>query len=67
MTMQHRPRVEPRLVFAVVLVAIPVLYVVAQVIFFRPSECGNARDTQVGGVSQLFLPGDGCKEQPPGR
>lgn len=61
---QRKPRLEPRLVFAFVMLAIPVLYLVAQVVLVRSGgDCGG-QDAQVGGLSQLFLPGVGC-EQPP--
>jgi len=62
-----RPRVDPRMAFALVLVAIPFLYVVAQVIVFRAGEeCGEADHSQVGAVTQLFVPGDGCAPEPTG-
>ncbi len=65
---QRKPRLEPRLVFAMVLVAIPVLYVVAQVILVRSgAECGEPDHSQVGGLVQLFVPGEACTEDPRGR
>jgi len=67
MEQQHKPRVDARMVFALVLVAIPVLYVVAQLIVFRAGEdCGEADHSQVGAVTQLFVPGDGCTPEPTG-
>jgi hypothetical protein len=55
------------MVFALVLVAIPFLYVVAQVIVFRAGEeCGGADHSQVGALTQLFVPGDGCGPEPTG-
>lgn len=60
-----RPRVEPRFVFLAVLVAIPVLYVVAQVILVRSGDdCGDPDHSQVGGLVQLFVPGDACEDVP---
>jgi hypothetical protein len=65
---QQKPRLEPRLVFALALLAIPLLYLVAQVILFRAGDdCGDANHAQVGGLSQMFVPGNGCTEQPVGR
>jgi hypothetical protein len=65
---QQKPRLDPRMVFAVVLVAIPVLYVVAQVILVRSgADCGEPDHSQVGGLVQMFVPGDACTEEPPGR
>lgn len=62
----HRPRLEPRLVFALVMIAIPVLYVVAQTVVFRPGEaCADPERREVGGVSQLFVPGVGCGREIP--
>lgn len=59
----RKPRLDPRMVFALVFVTIPVLYVVAQVILVRSgTECD---DSQVGGVAQLFLPGVGCEQEVP--
>ena len=58
---QHTPRLEPRLVFVVVMIAIPVLYLVAQVLLVRPGEdCESA----VGGLGQMFVPGVGCENPP---
>jgi hypothetical protein len=59
---QHKPRLEPRLVFVVVMVAIPVLYVLAQVVLVRPGE--DCADSAVGGLSQMFVPGVGCENPP---
>lgn len=65
---QQKPRFDPRMVFAVVLVAIPVLYVVAQVILVRSdADCGEPDHSQVGGLVQMFVPGEACTEEPPGR
>ncbi|HSE08270.1 MAG TPA: hypothetical protein VLB29_06365 [Nocardioidaceae bacterium] len=62
----QKPRLEPRMIFAVVLVAIPLLYVVGQVILFRAGEdCGDPDHSQVGGLAQLFIPGDACPQTPP--
>ncbi|HEU4515129.1 MAG TPA: hypothetical protein VFR87_18615 [Nocardioidaceae bacterium] len=59
---QRKPRLEPRLVFVFVMLAIPVLYLVAQVVLVRPGEdCG---DSAVGGLSQMFVPGVGCESPP---
>ena len=56
-----RPRLEPRLVFALVLVAIPVLWIVGQVILVRAGEeCTGEGTDQVGGLVQMFVPGDSC-------
>jgi len=51
------------MVFALVFVAIPVIYVVAQVILVRSGV--GCDDSQVGGVAQLFLPGVGCEQEIP--
>jgi len=59
----RKPRLEPRMVFALVFVAIPVIYVVAQVILVRSGV--GCDDSQVGGVAQLFLPGVGCEQEIP--
>ena len=67
MERQQRPRLDGRLVFALVLVAIPVLYVVAHVILIRSGdECADVGQAEVGGLSQMFVPGDAC-ETPRGR
>lgn len=67
---ESRPRLEPRLVFAFVMLAIPLLYLVAQVVIVREGGDCTSREAQVGGLSQMFVPGVGC-EQPvepsPGR
>lgn len=67
---QAKPRLEPRLVFAFVMLAIPLLYLVAQVVLVREGGDCSTREAQVGGISQMFVPGVGC-EQPaeplPGR
>jgi hypothetical protein len=48
-------------VFVVVMIAIPVLYLVAQVLLVRPGEdCESA----VGGLGQMFVPGVGCENPP---
>ncbi|HEX6246647.1 MAG TPA: hypothetical protein VFZ64_02140 [Nocardioidaceae bacterium] len=63
-----KPRLEPRLVFALVMIAIPVLYVVAQTVVVRPGEaCADPERREVGGVSQLFVPGVGCEREIPQR
>lgn len=63
----HKPRLEPRLVFAMLLVAIPLLYVVAHVILIRSSsECPDGSHTDVGGIAQMFVPGEGCRPAPAG-
>jgi hypothetical protein len=60
-----KPRLDARLVFAVVLVAIPLLYVVGQVILVRSDEdCGDPDHSQVGGISQMFIPGEACPRTP---
>ena len=64
----QKPRLEPRLVFAVLLVAIPLLYVVAHVTLVRSgTDCPPAERSDVGGFSQMFLPGEGCRPPPTGR
>lgn len=61
----RRQGLEPRLIFAIVLIAIPVLIGVGQVILVRSGgECGDPDHTKVGGIAQLFVPGDGCPVQP---
>lgn len=61
----RRQGLEPRLVFALVLIAIPVLIGVAQLILVRSGgECGDPDRSQVGGVTQLFVPGNGCAVEP---
>lgn len=63
---QRKPRVEPRLVFALVMIAIPVLYVVAQTILVRPGEaCAEPERRAVGSIAQLFVPGVGCEREVP--
>ena len=65
---KQKPRLEPRIVFALVMVAIPVLYLVAHVILVRSgNDCGEPKPSQVGGVAQLFVPGDACTPAPAGR
>jgi hypothetical protein len=60
-----KPRLDPRMVFALVFLAIPVLYLVAQVILVRSGDdCAEAGDSAVGGVAQLFVPGVGCPVEP---
>jgi hypothetical protein len=61
---QRRPRLDPRLVVAGLLLAIPLLYVVAQVVLLRDSDCGEADHSQVGALTQLFVPGAGCRPEP---
>ncbi len=61
----QKPRLDPRMVFAVVLVAIPVLYVVTQVILVRAGDdCADQDRAQVGGITQMFVPGDACPRTP---
>lgn len=63
----RRPRVEPRLVFALVMVAIPLLIGIGQVLLVRSGgECDADDHSKVGGLAQLFVPGDGCPVAPPG-
>lgn len=65
---QQKPRLEPRMVFALVLVAIPVLIVVAQVILVRSGDdCEESGQAAVGSITQLFVPGVGCPVEPHGR
>ena len=46
---KQKPRLEPRIVFALVMVAIPVLYLVAHVILVRSgNDCGEPKPSQVG-------------------
>ena len=61
------PRLEPRLVFAFVMVAIPLLYLVAQVVLVRDGGDCSSPEAQVGGLSQMFVPGVGCEDpvEPP--
>ena len=64
---QQKPRIEPRMVFALVLLAVPLLYVVAQVILVRTGEdCGESVRSEVGGLVQMFVPGNGCAQRPGG-
>jgi hypothetical protein len=64
----QKPRLDPRMVFALVFLAIPVLYLVAQVILVRSGDdCAEAGESAVGGVTQLFVPGVGCPVEPKGR
>jgi hypothetical protein len=65
MDQQQKPRVDPRMAFALVLIAIPFLYLAAQVVVFRSGEdCGEANHSQVGSLTQLFVPGSGCPTRP---
>ena len=65
---QQKPRLEPRMVFALVLLAIPLLYVVAQVILVRTGdECGGPSHSEVGGLAQMVIPGESCTQVPAGR
>jgi hypothetical protein len=65
---QQKPRLDPRVVFALVFLAIPVLYLVAQVILVRSGDdCDEAGEAAVGGVAQLVVPGVGCPVEPHGR
>lgn len=59
---ENGPRLEPRLVFAFVMVAIPLLYLVAQVVLVRDGGDCSSREAQVGGLSQMFVPGVGCED-----
>ena len=60
-----RRGLEPRLVFAFALIAVPILILAFQVILFRSDgACGDPDHAKVGGLSQLFLPGDGCPVEP---
>ena len=66
MEQPRKPRVDARLVFALVAVAIPVLYLVAQVILVRSGEdCSD--DYQAGSLAQLFVAGVGCPVEPHSR
>jgi hypothetical protein len=56
---------EPRLVFVVVMLAIPVLIFVTQTILVRGEECADPERRDVGGISQLFVPGVGCGREIP--
>ncbi|HSE71007.1 MAG TPA: hypothetical protein VLA97_09630 [Nocardioidaceae bacterium] len=61
----RRTRLEPRLVITCVLVAIPVLWVIGQVILTKATEsCGEPDHSQVGDLVQMFVPGDACVEEP---
>jgi hypothetical protein len=56
------------MVFALVLLAIPLLYVVAHVILVRTGEdCGTSLRSEVGGLVQMVVPGNGCTQRPGGR
>jgi hypothetical protein len=62
---EQRRRVEPRLVLALALVAVPVLWLMGQILLTQATEdCGDPDHGQVGGVVQLFVPGDACTEPP---
>ena len=61
MESQQKPRLEPRMVFATVLVAIPFLYAVAHVILIRSAEECSAGQ-EVGGLVQMLMPGTSCTE-----
>jgi hypothetical protein len=62
---EPRRRVEPRLVLALALVAVPVLWLIGQILLTQATaECGEADHGQVGGLVQLFVPGDACTEPP---
>ena len=65
MDQPRRPRTEPRLVFVVVMLAIPVLIFVTQTILVRGDECADPERRDVGGLSQLFVPGVGCERDTP--
>lgn len=58
----QKPRLEPRLVFVVVMLAVPALIFALQTVLVRPGD--DCAAGQTGGLGQLFLPGVGC-EQPP--
>lgn len=62
-----RPRLDARLVLTAVLAAIPVLWLIGQVLFSQAGdECRD--DSRAGGLLQLFVPGDFCTPPaPPGR
>lgn len=61
MVHQQKPRLEPRLVFVVVMLAVPALIFALQTLLVRPGDACTGGQT--GGLGQLFLPGVGC-EQP---
>ena len=64
----HKPRLDPRMVFALVLIAIPMIYVVSQIILVRAGEdCADPDRAEVGGITQMFLPGEACPQTPRGR
>ncbi len=65
MEQPRRPRMEPRLVFVVVMLAIPVLIFVTQTILVRDDGCADPERRDVGGISQLFVPGVGCEQAVP--
>lgn len=56
-----QPRLEPRLVFALVLAAFVVLWVIGQLILVS----GDDDCSEPGGLLQLFVPGSGCPVDPP--
>lgn len=64
----QKPRLDPRMVFAVVLIAIPVIYVVSQIILVRAGDdCADEDRAGVGGIAQMFVPGEACPQTPRGR
>ena len=63
----QKPRLDPRMVFAVVLIAIPVIYVVSQIILVRAGDdCADPDRAEVGGIAQMFVPGEACPADPSG-
>ena len=64
----HKPRLDPRMVFALVLIAIPMIYVVSQIILVRAGDdCADPDRSEVGGFTQMFVPGEACPQKPRGR
>lgn len=61
----RKPRLEPRLVFVVVMLAVPALILIVQTLLVRPGEA--CEQSPAGGLSQLFVPGVGCEQPSPTR
>ena len=58
----QKPRLEPRLVFVVVMLAVPALILAVQTVLVRPGE--SCEENPAGGLGQLFVPGVGCEPSP---
>lgn len=66
MSPEPAPRLEPRLVVAAVALGLLFLVIAGQILLGKAAgqECEETDHSQVGGVTQLFVPGDGCAERP---